>query len=249
MSAKSSASRGRSSSKGKGATGPKLRHTYLEMVQVAIITLNERGGSTRQEIWKCIEAKFPEANLHSYMIALKKLATADGPVIHGKNRARFTLEKKFRVKAVQRMAKGLPIKAVLMSTAMIDKVKKAIKAKKPKKDAKKNKKSGKASQGKNRKSAAKGKGKGKSAAVNKSTKDKIKEKKKQNKKTGSSKDTKAKVDQKRAKGDKKVAASTKANTNKAKKEKDTKAKSKTPAASKRQSKAAEGKKQPPKSNR
>ena len=38
------------------------RHTYLEMIQIAILTLNERGGSSRQEIWKCIEAKFPEGN-------------------------------------------------------------------------------------------------------------------------------------------------------------------------------------------
>ena len=52
----------RSASKGKRGPPKPKKHTYLEMVQIAILTLNERGGSTRQEIWKCIDSRFPEAN-------------------------------------------------------------------------------------------------------------------------------------------------------------------------------------------
>jgi len=50
----------RSSSKDK--KDAPLRHTYFEMIQVALLTLNERKGSTRQEIWKCVASRFPEAN-------------------------------------------------------------------------------------------------------------------------------------------------------------------------------------------
>lgn len=247
MAGKSSASN-RSQSKGKtGGASRKLKHTYLEMVQIAIITLNERGGSSRQEIWKCIESKFPEANLTSYMIALKKMSAKGGPVLRGKNMQRYTLEKDFKRKAVKRMAQGKPIKAVLSTTGTVDRVKKAMKKNKPaKKDKKKAKKDGKKSGKAGQKAAG---AKAKKGAASKTTKDKIKEKAKENRKTGKSKDTKAKIDSKRAKGDKKVAAATKANTNKAKKEKDQKAKAKSSAASKRQSKANENKKQPPKSNR
>jgi hypothetical protein len=100
------------------------------MVQVALLTLNERGGSTRQEIWKCIETKFPEANHTSYRIAMRKLTAKDGPIKHGSNSSRFTLEKNFKIKALKRMAQGLPLKAVLSSKAMTNPVKKALKAKK-----------------------------------------------------------------------------------------------------------------------
>lgn len=60
MPASAPKSAGRSASKTK--KGAPKKHTYLEMVQMAIITLNERGGSTRQEIFKCMEARFPEAD-------------------------------------------------------------------------------------------------------------------------------------------------------------------------------------------
>ena len=106
MPSSGSKSAGRSASKNKAAV---KKHTYLEMVQIAILTLNERGGSSRQEIWKCIEARYPEADHKRYMIAFKKMGGEEGPVIHGRNRARFTLEKKFRVKALKRMAMGLPL--------------------------------------------------------------------------------------------------------------------------------------------
>jgi len=30
------------------------KHSYSEMIQTALLTLNERGGSSRQALWKCI---------------------------------------------------------------------------------------------------------------------------------------------------------------------------------------------------
>jgi hypothetical protein len=30
------------------------KHSYAEMIQTALLTLNERGGATRQALWKCI---------------------------------------------------------------------------------------------------------------------------------------------------------------------------------------------------
>ena len=88
-----STAKNRSASKGKRSGAPAVKkHTYLEMVQVALLTLNERGGSTRQEIWKCIESRFPEADRKRYILALKKLASDSSAVQQMKNRSRFSLE-------------------------------------------------------------------------------------------------------------------------------------------------------------
>lgn len=195
----------RSASKGKQGAGVK-RHTYLEMVQVAILTLNESGGSSRQEIWKCIEARFPEANHKQYMLAMRKLAADGTAILKGKNNARFTMEKNFKAKALKRMKQGLPLQMVLSPKRMTDlvkkKMKKVAKKKKPaRKAAKKGKK--KQSRGKSasaRKGAAKGGKKGASA------KDKARAKAKQNKKTEGSNKSKAKVADKRKQADKKVKA-------------------------------------------
>ena len=57
------------------------KHTYLEMIQNAILTLNERGGSTRKEIWHCIETRFPhEATERNFVLALKKLVNNESAV-------------------------------------------------------------------------------------------------------------------------------------------------------------------------
>jgi len=49
------------------------------------------------------------------MVALKKIVGTGGAVIHGKNKQRFQLEKKFKVRALKRMEKGMPLKKVLSS--------------------------------------------------------------------------------------------------------------------------------------
>ena len=81
----SSAGKRRSTSKGKKA-GPE-KSSYLEMIQVAILTLNDRGGSTRPELWKCIEAKYPaEASKKQFLLALKRLSSDGSAVQYGKNK-------------------------------------------------------------------------------------------------------------------------------------------------------------------
>ena len=105
-----------------------MKHTYLEMIQVALLTLNERGGSSRQEIWKCIETRFPEANYKQYLLGLKRIMHTGGAVINGKNKQRFKLEAKFRDRAMRRMEKNLPLKKVLSTSATVDRVKKIKKA-------------------------------------------------------------------------------------------------------------------------
>jgi hypothetical protein len=52
----------------------KGKHSYAEMIQTALLTLNERGGSSRQAIWKYVEAKFPESNYKQFLVRLKKIA-------------------------------------------------------------------------------------------------------------------------------------------------------------------------------
>lgn len=76
-----------------------IKHTYLEMVQVALLTLNESGGSSRQEMWKFVENRFPEANRKQYILKLKGILHKGGAVIQGKNKQRFKLEKKFLMRA------------------------------------------------------------------------------------------------------------------------------------------------------
>ena len=77
--------RGRSSGKAKASKPAKT--TYLEMIQVALLTLNDRGGSSRPELWKCVEAKYPaEASKKQFLLALKRLATDGSAVQYGKNK-------------------------------------------------------------------------------------------------------------------------------------------------------------------
>ena len=237
------ADKNRSASKGKrekGSPAPK-RHTYLEMVQVAILTLNEGGGATRQAIWKCVEARFPDQADHKrFLIAMRKLSADGGAIVKGKNNQRFTLERKFLKRGLKRMQQGLPLQVVLSSKFMTDLRKKKISqvGKKPKKDKKKNadKKAGdRKSRGKSgsaKKGAAKGAKGGKDKA-GASVKDKIKAKAKQNKKTAGNDKSNAKVADKRKTAEQKVKASNKANKNKmdngkAKKEDQRKSKGKAP---------------------
>jgi len=180
MSTNSSAIKAKSPAKGKSAQAAPKKHTYFEMIQMALLTLNESQGSTRQEIWKYIEAQYPEADHKRYLVALKKLSHKDeSTLIQGKNRARFALEKKFRSRALRRIASGQELISIIQSKAMTDPVKKKMKAKKPKKAAKKPKKkssAGKKGSPARGSKAAAAKGKGKSDANKKTTKDKMKEK-------------------------------------------------------------------------
>ena len=116
------------------------KHTYMEMVMIALITLNESGGSTRQELWKCISAKFPESDYKQFILRLKRMQMDTSSfVVQGKTIARFKLEPKFKDKLKRRLDKGLPIIKALSSTAMTDPIKKAMKKPKKVSSAKKGK--------------------------------------------------------------------------------------------------------------
>ena len=68
------------SSKSKSSrksSGPK-KHSYVQMIQSALMSLNERGGTSRQEMWKFIQAKFPEADYKMFLVRLKKYAGSGG---------------------------------------------------------------------------------------------------------------------------------------------------------------------------
>ena len=76
-----------------GSTGSK--HSYAEMIQTALLTLNERGGSSRQAIWKCIHAKFPESDYKQFLVRLKKIAEASDFLVRVNN-STFKLSDKLR---------------------------------------------------------------------------------------------------------------------------------------------------------
>ena len=167
------------------------KHTYAEMIQIGLHTLNERDGSSRQELWKCIQAKYPESDYRSYLVRLKKLTSESKSfVVHGKNVQRFKLEKKFRVKLQKRIDKGLPIIKAINSASMTDPVKKAMK--KPKKVSKPKSQKPKTKQSRSSKKD--------SSTTAKQTKGKsTKQSKKQ---TSESRETKAKLKTKRSMGTK-----------------------------------------------
>ena len=73
---KSAGKAGRSKSQRK-SSGPK-KHTYREMIMTALMTLNERGGSSRQEIWKFMNAKYPEADYKMTLVRIKKYSREGG---------------------------------------------------------------------------------------------------------------------------------------------------------------------------
>ena len=111
-------------------------------------------------------ARFPEATQKNYLVALKKIVGHGGVVIRVNN-SRFKLEAKFKQKALKRMEKGLPIKKVLSSDAMVDKVKKAIKKKKPAQKKKPRAKKQDAKKGGKANSKSAGKGRSKASAAKK----------------------------------------------------------------------------------
>ena len=162
------------------------KHNYQHMISVALATLNEGKGSTRQEMWKLIQTKFPDADYKQYIIRLKKLAADDkSPFAKSeKNASRFKLSRSLRDKIARRTKKGMVVVEALHSSTMKKKPKLAKKRVKKAKKPKKAKKAKKAKKSKKpKKSAKKGK---KSAGKKKNVKAAVKAKAKANKKTAGS---------------------------------------------------------------
>tara|TARA_B110000285_G_C14915860_1_gene510171 strand:- start:433 stop:687 length:255 start_codon:yes stop_codon:yes gene_type:complete len=82
------------------------------MIAEAIIATGERGGVSRQAIWKYLVMKFPKATSNErgnkiFLARLKKFADNGKHITYGKNRGRFQLNSNFRSQLATRKAKGL----------------------------------------------------------------------------------------------------------------------------------------------
>lgn len=136
---------------------PKL--SYFEIIQDALITLNDPKGSTRQELLKCATARHQDIDSKQFLIRLKKV-TSD-PLNHiehpNKNNSRFRLEKNYKNKVATRVKNGIPLSKIIKTKAMIKPKLIVKKAKKAKKQTKAKK------EGKARKPRAKTGGKPKAA--------------------------------------------------------------------------------------
>ena len=169
---------------------PKL--TYIEIIQDALLTLNEPKGSTRQNLWKCIQSRHPDhTDPRQFYIRLKKLSSDPLNNIEKNGNSRFRLNTSYKDKIQRRLAKGIEIKKIIKTQATVKLIKKKKVTKKAKKARKSAKKEG---EKKVRKPRAKKEGKAKSSeAKGKSTKQKMQAKAKLNKKTQGSKGTQKKV--------------------------------------------------------
>ena len=90
----------------------KLQANYISMIAEAIISTGERGGVSREAIWKYLVMKFPKATSNErgkkiYLARLKKYADEGNHITYGKNRARFQLNGNFRNQIATRKARGL----------------------------------------------------------------------------------------------------------------------------------------------
>jgi colicin import membrane protein len=63
------------------------------MIEETLMTLNERGGSSRQSVWKGCQAKFPDAEYRFFIVRLQSAAKQGTSVIFGSNKMRFKLAK------------------------------------------------------------------------------------------------------------------------------------------------------------
>ena len=73
------------------------------------MTLNERGGASRQQVWKVVNAKFPEADYKIFLVRLKKYSSTDGFVVKSKNGARYKIDSNFRNAVTRRVARGMTV--------------------------------------------------------------------------------------------------------------------------------------------
>ena len=134
-----------------------MKLTYIELIQDALLTLNEPKGASRQALWKCIQSRHPEeADQKQFLIRLKKLS--HDPLNNIENKGgRFKLTASYRDKIKRRLAKGITIKKIIKTQATV----KVQKKRKVQKKAKKARKSAKQGEKKARKPRVKSDAKGK----------------------------------------------------------------------------------------
>jgi len=73
--------------------------TYIEIIQDALLTLNEPKGSSRQALWECISRRHPEnADQKQFTIRLKKLSSNPLNNIEKVGNSRFRLPRSYKEK-------------------------------------------------------------------------------------------------------------------------------------------------------
>ena len=112
---KSSSGKRRSKSSRKSSGNP----TYSAMIHTAVSTLNEKGGSTRQELWKFMEAKFPNANRKLFLVRLKKYSSAGGFLSMNSKKSRFRISKEFKDGLERRLKKGMTVAAAQLKQTQL----------------------------------------------------------------------------------------------------------------------------------
>jgi hypothetical protein len=140
-----------------------MKLTYIEIIQDALLTLNEPKGTSRQALWKCVQSRHPEdVDQKQFLVRLKKLSSDPLNNIERKG-GRFRLNKSYKDKIQRRLAKGIAIKKIIKTQATVKVLKKKKVAKKAKKanKAKKAAKSGEKKVRKNTKPKVKSDAKGK----------------------------------------------------------------------------------------
>jgi len=137
------------------------KKSYGEMIEETLITLNERGGATRQSIWKACSQKFPDAVYRYFLVRLQNAAKEGTAVIFGSNNQRFKLAPKLKGKVQRAAAKGEPI----MTAKQLHKPRKVAAKKAVMSSKKRAYKQGVKDRKKARTAAAKSKAKAKTAAA------------------------------------------------------------------------------------
>jgi histone H1/5 len=180
--------------------------TYFEMIQDAIITLGERNGSSRQAIWKCINAKYPESDYKQFVVRLKKVKGTDHII---QNKGKFKLAPEFKKQLIKNLENGKNPKKQQKSKATMKKTnkRKAVRKVKQAKRA-----AGKRGSGKKKSTGKKGK---KMAAAKKGSRKAVAKK---SGKTRGSKKTQQKKQMKKAKNQKKAQVNKNKNSRKGKKQ-------------------------------
>ena len=90
----------------------KLQANYISMIVEAIISTGDRGGVSREAIWKYMVMKFPKATSNErgkkiFLARLKKCADEGKHITYGKTRGRFMVNSNFRSQIATRKARGL----------------------------------------------------------------------------------------------------------------------------------------------
>ena len=77
--------------------------SYSEMIEEAILTLGERGGSSRQGIWKAVNGKYADSDYKHFVLRLKKMK--DSGMI-AQTKGSFRLQQSYKLKLLKALENG-----------------------------------------------------------------------------------------------------------------------------------------------